>query len=64
MNDCKLREFDIMKTYTVVKVKFNHQGVICEHIDLGLKPMTEKEAVTFKSKMMKPGQYLVTHTRN
>ena len=51
-----------MKTYTVVKVKFNHQGVICEHIDLGLKPMTEKEAVTFKSKMMKPGQYLVTHT--
>ncbi len=54
----------MMKTYTVVKVKFNHQGVICEHIDLGLKPMTEKEAVTFKSNMMKPGQYLVTPTRN
>ena len=48
-----------MSNYTVVKVKFNHQGVICEHINLGLKPMTQKEAVTFKSKMMKPVQYLV-----
>ena len=51
-----------MKSYNVVKVKFNHQGAICERIDLGLKPMTEKEAVTFKSKMMKLGQYLIAHT--
>lgn len=48
-----------MSNYTVVKVKFNYQGVICQHINLGLKPMTEREAITFKSKMMKPGQYLV-----
>ena len=48
-----------MKNYTVVKVKFNRQCVICERIDLGLQPMTEKEAVTLKSKMMKPYQYLV-----
>ena len=48
-----------MVTYTVVKVKFNNQGFICEHVSLGLKPMTEKEAVTLKSKMMKPNQYLV-----
>lgn len=53
-----------MKNYTVVKVKFNHQGVICEHIDLGLKPMTKKEAFTFKSKMMNPNDYLVTLTEN
>lgn len=51
-----------MDKYTVVKVKFNYQGVICEHVDLGLKPMTEKEAVTFKSKMMNPNVYLVTLT--
>ena len=48
-----------MSYYTLVKVKFNHLGVICEHINLGLKPMTQKEAITFKSKMMKPYQYLV-----
>ena len=48
-----------MDKYTVVKVNFNHRGVICEHIDLGLKPMTEKEAVTFKSKTTKPSQYLI-----
>ena len=48
-----------MSFYTVVKVKFNRQGVISEHINLGLKPMAQKEAATFKSKMMKPGQYLI-----
>lgn len=46
--------------YTVYKCFFNNYGEIIKKLDLNLKPMTEEEAYTFRSKMMNPSDYIVS----
>ena len=53
-----------MNKFTVVKVKIKKNGGIREVIDLDLRPMTQAEAETFKSKMVKPSEYRVVPFTN
>lgn len=48
-----------MKYYTVVKCIFDNKGEIKKIINFNLDPMTHKEAVTFKSKMTNPNNYML-----
>ena len=45
--------------YTVVKCIINKYGEVAKEIDFNLKPMTLKEAQTFKSRMMNSSNYLI-----
>ena len=50
--------------YTVVKCIFNEYSEVVEEVDFNLKPMTLKEAQTFKSKMMNSSNYLIKPYHN
>lgn len=45
--------------YTVVKCFFNKQGEIERKHYIRLYPMNHNEALTFRSKMMKPNEYMI-----
>lgn len=45
--------------YTVVKCFFNSHGEIERKHYLNLEPMTHREALTFRSKQMKPSEWML-----